>query len=127
MMARARRYAKCVVVTLVISSHACGGGASSGPLTVNALASSLQCSDLEMASDQSERQFDAAGDASCQFAGERIQLLTYDSDSAQSRALRIFRDFGQISVVGERWTVRVGSTATATKVKARLGGTINSP
>ena len=125
-MARSRRSATCMAVAAILVSGACDGGGSGGPPTVQALASRLRCSELEVVTEPSQRFSDATGDASCQFAGERIQLLTHDSESAQDRALRMFRDFDQIFVAGERWTVRVGSSATATKVKATLGGSIDS-
>jgi hypothetical protein len=84
----------------------------------------LGCSELEIVTDQSQRAFGATGDGSCQFAGEQVHLLTFDTDSAQERAIRIGKDFEQIFVVGDGWTARVDSAATAETVKAKLGGVV---
>ena len=123
-MSTAGRGNNWVFLAVVLAGTACSGGGSSGPTTVEALASKLGCSELEMVTDESQRAFDATGDGSCQFAGERVHLLTFDTDSAQDRAVRIGKDFDQIFVIGEGWTARVASAVTAEKVKAKLGGVV---
>ena len=123
-MSGTRRGSAWVLLAGIVAGTACSGGGPSDPRTVQALASKLGCSQLEMVSDASQRAFGATGDGSCQFAGERVHLLTFDTDSAQDRAIRIGKEFAQIFVTGERWTARVPSAATAEKVEKRLGGTV---
>ena len=123
-MSRTRRGANSVLLAAVLAATACNGGGSSGATTVHALASKLGCSELEIVTDESQRAFGATGDGSCQFAGERIHLLIFDTDSAQDRAIRIGKDFEQIFVTGDGWMARVESAATAEKVRARLGGVV---
>jgi len=124
-MSRTRRGANSVLLAAVLAATACsGGGGPGGATTVHALASKLGCSELEIVTDESQRAFGATEDGSCQFAGEQVHLLTFDTDSAQERAIRIGKDFEQILVIGEGWTARVESAATAETVKAKLGGVV---
>ena len=123
-MSRTRRGANSVLLAAVLAATACSGGSSSGATTVQALASKLGCSELQIVNDESQRAFDATGEGSCQFAGGQVHLLTFDNDSAQDRAIRIGKDFDQIFVIGEGWTARVESLATAEKVRAKLGGVV---
>lgn len=123
-MSRTRRGANSVLLAAALAATACSGSGSSGATTVQALASKLGCSELELVTDESQRAFGATGDGSCQFAGEQVHLLTFDTDSAQNRAIRIGKDFGQILVIGEGWTARVDSATTAEKVRAKLGGVV---
>jgi hypothetical protein len=123
-MIRTRRGANAHLLAAVLAATACSGGGSGGATTVDSLASKLGCVDLEMVTDESQRAFGATGDGSCQFEGERVHLLTFASDSAQDRAIRIGKEFGQIYVIGKSWTARVDSAATAGKVKAKLGGIV---
>ena len=123
-MSSTRRGLHWLLLAAVLAGTACSSDGSSGPTTVRALASKLGCSELEVVGEPSEPAFDATGDGTCRFAGEQVHLLTFDTDSAQDRAIRIAKDFGQILVVGEGWTARVASAATAEKVKAKLGGVV---
>lgn len=123
-MRRTRRGANSVLLAAVLAATACSGVSSSGATTVHALASKLGCSELEIVTDESQRAFDATGDGSCQFAGARVHLLTFDTDSARDRAIRIGKDFEQVFVIGEGWTARVASPATAEKVREKLGGVV---
>ena len=122
-MGRAQRGGSSVLLAAALAATACSGGGSGGTTTVHALASKLGCSELELVTDES-RAFGATGDGSCQFAGEKVHLLTFDTDSAQDRSIRIGKDFGQILVIGEGWTARVDSATTAEKVKGKLGGVV---
>ncbi len=120
-----RRGVSSILMTAaVLAATACSGGGAGGPTTVDALASKLGCSELQVVTDDSQRALDATGDGSCEFAGERVQLLTFDTDSALDRAIRIGKEFGQIFVIGEGWTARVASAATAQSVRAKLGGVV---
>lgn len=102
-----------------------GGGGSGGPPTVATLAGTLGCTQLEMATEESQGALGSIENGSCQLGGERVDLFTYDSDSEQERAIRILADFEQVLVVGEGWTARVDSTATAEIVKDKLGGSVS--
>lgn len=124
-MSKARPRASSALLAAVLAATACAGGGSKGPTTVETLASRLGCSELDIVTVESQRAFGATGDAFCQFAGERVHLLTFDTAPAQDRAIRVGRDFEQIFVVGEGWMARVSSAATAEKVKAKLGGVVN--
>lgn len=123
-MSRARLWADAVLLAAVLAATACSGGGSSGATTVDALAAKLGCSELEIVTDESQRALGATGDGSCQFAGDRVHLLTFDSDAERDRAVRIGKEFQQFFVIGERWTARVESAAIAEKVKAKLGGVV---
>ena len=111
-----------VALALVLLTG-CGGGGEDATPTVAALAERLGCTGLEM-DEASQKELGAREDGSCMFAGKRVSVLTYNSNSARDNMNEIAKEFGSISVLGDRWAVRVDSDALAGQVQAKLGGKV---
>ena len=116
-----------MVVAMAGLLVACGGGGEGGggTPTVQALADKLGCTGLKIEAEDSQQELGAREEGSCAFAGDEVTLLTYNSNSTRDAMNKIAKDFGGIAVLGDQWTVRVGTNAIAEQVKAKLGGKID--
>ncbi len=112
-----------VAVLALASLAACGGSGGGERPSVEGLAARLGCTGLEV--DTEQRELGAREQGRCEFAGDRVTVLTYNSNSARDSANSIAKEFGGIAVLGDRWTVRVDSDAIAAQVRSKLGGTVD--
>ena len=104
---------------------ACGGGSgSSNSITVTSLATKLGCTGLAIEAENTQREIGAREEGACTHSGDKVTILTYHTNSARDAANSIAKESGGIAVLGDRWTVRVNTDASAKAVKAKLGGTL---
>lgn len=103
---------------------ACGG--DSEPETVQSLAEKLGCTrTLVIEDDDKQRELGAREEGACQLGAESVTVLVYNTNTARDTSNKIAKEFGGIAVLGDRWTVRVDSQATAERVREKLGGKID--
>lgn len=112
-----------LVLVALLALAGCGGDGDSVP-TVDGLAGRLGCTELVIESDATQRELGAREQGSCRLGGETVTILTYNTTAARDGADEIARHFGGIAVLGDRWTVRADTDATARQVQAALGGTL---
>lgn len=105
----------------LVALTACGG--DNTPPSPGVLATKIGCTDVE-ASTGSQMELGAREEVTCSLGDERLTILTYASNEPRDTAQEIAANFGGITVLGDRFAVRVDTQATAERVQEAVGGEI---
>lgn len=118
-------------MTLVAFLTGCGEGESGAPgadeiPSATALARQAGCIDFRLEPSSAKESL-AQEHGTCRLQDEVVSIHTYADNETRDRAESIAAATGGVSVLGDRFVVRVKDPKTAAKVRDAVGGEIARP
>lgn len=113
----------CLLVLFVLLT-ACGGGDGGAPPRPSELAEKIGCTNFEAETETKE--LGSREQGLCELGEETVFIHTYANNEQRDSIQEIAQKLGGgITVLGDRFAVRVDSQEAAEKVRQQIGGKIS--